>query len=160
MFTYALNYVWGLLLLINFLKNAWHLLHPAPEGWHTIIHTDLLYLDIIYTILQTGYYSVVLLLILRQKRWGWILAVGGASAFLTTRIAQLDMGIRSPALIGHDWFGVILPMIINAAFAFYLLRRDATCFFGVTGSTLKNTIIIGVAISLAVTISGRIIYHI
>jgi hypothetical protein len=156
---YAANYVWGLLLVINYLKQAWKVLHPPPEGWHTILHIELFYLDIIYTILQTGYYSIVLFLLLRQKRCGWILAVGGAFAFLTTRIAQLDIGIRSPALIGHDWFGVILPMAINAAFAIYLLRSETTVFFGVTGQTKKNTIIVGVAAALAVTITGRIIYR-
>ena len=154
---YAANYVWGLLLLVNFLKSSWNILQPPPEGWHTIIHIELLYLDIIYAILQMGYYSIVLFLLLRQKRWGWILALGGASAFLTARIAQLDIGIRSPALIGHDWFGFIFPMVINAAFAFYLLRGETTGFFGVTGQTRKYTIIVGAAVALAVTITGRII---
>ena len=157
---YAANYVWGLLLAINYFKSAWNVLHPPPEGWHTIIHIKLLYLQIIYTVLESGYYSLVLFLLLCQKRWGWILAVAGSLAFLTTRIAQLDIGIRSPALIGHDWFGVILPMVITAAFAIYLLRSETTGFFAVTGQTKKNTIIVGVAVALAVTVTGRIIYHI
>ncbi|HEY1215906.1 MAG TPA: hypothetical protein VGE93_19945, partial [Bryobacteraceae bacterium] len=95
----------------------------------------------------------------RQKRWGWILAVGGAFTFLTSRIAQLDITIRSPVLIDHDWFGLMFPMIMNAAFAFYLLRNEPTDFFGITGQTRKNTIIVGVVLALAVTVTGRIIYR-
>jgi hypothetical protein len=159
LFAYAANYVWGMLLAVNYLKSAWNVLHPPPEGWHTIIHIELLYLQIIYTVLESAYYSLVLFLLLRQKRWGWILAVGGAFAFLTTRIAQLDIGIRSPALIGHDWFGLILPMVINAVFGLYLLRSETTYFFGITGRTRRNTIIVGVALALTVTVTGRIIYR-
>jgi len=157
---YAANYVWGLLLAINFLKSAWYVLDPPPKGWYTILNMELFYVDIINAILQSGYYSIVLFLLLRQKRWGWILAVGGAFAFLTTRIAQLDIGIRSPELIGHDWFGLILPMVINAAFAFYLLRRETTVFFDVTGRIRKNSIIVGVAVAMAVTATLRIINRI
>ena len=88
-----------------------------------------------------------------------MVAEGGACAFLMTRIAQLDLGIRSPALIGYDWFGFILPMVINAAFALYLLRTETIHFFGVTDRTRKNTLIVGVVAALAVTITGRIIYR-
>jgi len=156
---YAANYVRGLLLVINSLKLDWNVLHPPPEGWHTIIHIEQLYLDMIYTILQTGYYSIALFLLLRQKRWGCILAVGGAFTFLTSRIAQLDITIRSPELIDHDWFGLIFPMVVNAAFAFYLLRSEPTRFFGVAGRTKEKSIIVGVVAALAVTVTCRIIYR-
>jgi hypothetical protein len=156
---YIINYIWGLLLVFNYLKLTWNVLHLSHDGRHTIPHIGLFNLDIIYTILQTGYFSIVLFLLLRQQRWGWFLAVGGAVAFLITRVAQLDIGVRSPALIGDDWFGFILPMAIQAAFALYLLRSGTTLFFGVTGRTRKNTIIVGVAVALLVTITGRIIYR-
>jgi hypothetical protein len=157
---YAADYVWGLLLVFNYLKSAWKVLHPPPQGWHTIIHIELFYLGIIQAILLNIFYSITFFLLLRQKRWGWILAVGGGFAFLTTRIAQLDIGIRSPALIRTGWFDVILPMVINTVFVLYLLRKEVTGFFGVTGRTKKNTIIVGVTAALAVIITIRIMYRI
>jgi len=156
---YAANYVWGLLLAINFFKSASYIFEPAPKGWHTILNMRVLYFDIIFSILQIGYFSVVLFLLLRQKRWGWILAVGGAAAFVASRIGQIDIGIRSPELIEHDWFGFILPIVLNAVFGVYLLRSEPTRFFGVTDRTRQNTVIVGVTVALAVTITGRIIYH-
>ncbi|HTI91473.1 MAG TPA: hypothetical protein VL727_12850 [Puia sp.] len=39
---YAANYVWGLLLLFNFLKSTWHILHPPSQGWHTILPVTML----------------------------------------------------------------------------------------------------------------------
>lgn len=156
---YAANYVWGLLLVINFLKIASYVFEPAPKGWHTTLNMPVLYFDIIYTILQTGFFSIALFLLLRQKRCGWILAAAGAFAFLTARIAQIDIAVRSPELIEHDWFGLILPIVINAVFGFYLLRGETTRFFGVAGRTRKYSIIAGVAAALAVTLTGRIIYH-
>ena len=65
-----------------------------------------------------------------------------------------------PVVAFAIWFGVIFPMVINAAFAFYLLRKETTGFFGVTGQTRKNTIIVDVAVALVVTVTGRIIYRI
>lgn len=41
----------------------------------------------------------------------------------------------------------------------HLLRVESTGFFGISGRTRKNTIIVGVAVALVVTITGRIIYH-
>ena len=34
---------------------------------------------------------LTLFLLLGQNRWGWILAVGGEFAFLTARIAQIEL---------------------------------------------------------------------
>lgn len=156
---YGANYVCGLLLAINSLKLNWKVLHPPPDGWHTIINIGLLYLDIIYTVLQIALSSIVLFLLLRQNRWGWILAVGGACAFLTTRIAQSDIAIRSPKLIQDHWFGLVWPMVIDVVFLIYLLRRDTTHFFRVSAKIRKYSILIGVAASLAVTLICRIIYR-
>lgn len=157
---YAANYVWQLLLNINFLKLSWVVLHPPPDGWHSILNIELFYYNFIYTILETVFLPIVLFPLLRQKRWGWILAVGGIVVFLTTRLAQLDISLRSPASIGYDWFQVIVPIAINAAFVTYLLRNETIRFFGVRSRTRKYTILVSVTVALLFAVTGRIIYRI
>lgn len=157
---YAANFVYVMLLSISVFATNWGYLHFMYESKRPFPDEVRTYLEMAQQCLLTALDCVVFFLLLRQRRWGWILAVASACIFVTSRIAHLDIFIRKPATIGYDLPGWLWWMGVHAAFGLYLLRRDVRTIFQITPRTCKYTIIASAFLVLWYSVIGRFIYHI
>lgn len=102
---------------------------------------------------------LALFLLLGQNRWGMDTGRGRRIRIPDGADRSNRIAVRSPQLINHDWLGLVLRMVMNALFAIYLLRSATTRFFGVACRARKNSIIVGAAAALIVTVTSQVMYH-
>jgi hypothetical protein len=93
------------------------------------------------------YIPVVFYLLLKQKRWGWILLF--ADNVITFIIGLWSSVAFFKYLRIHrgDPTTFLLTIFLHGGLAFFLWRKDISTFFGVTNKEKRNTI--GVALLLA-----------
>jgi hypothetical protein len=131
----GLNYLWTLYLTVRSFVRILGCRDCGFDYTHGLQGLYLLYIPVVFYLL------------IKQKRWGWIL-------LFADNVIAFILGLRSSVtffeyrFIHHgDPVAFLLPIFLHGGLAFFLWRKDISAFFGVTDKEKKNTI--GVALLLA-----------
>jgi hypothetical protein len=126
----GIQYAWALygtvrLLIYSFLFDRWH--------WD--IDTLLAYSNLLYV-------PLAFYLLLKRKRWGWILLFADSLFSLIARISQTHIFFKYQSLFGVDVFYYFLGRVIEAAFVYFLLRKQIADYFEITRTIKRKTVLI------------------
>ena len=104
--------------------------------WSTVV---LKFLTIIYA-------GLIMLLVYRQQRWGWILLLADRVVTVAGALSTIWLLFTYPDLYkASSTFLWLLPL--SVAFIVFLLRNETCRFFKVNEATKKNALIISIAIA-------------
>jgi len=95
-----------------------------------------------------AYLSVVLYLLVKKNRWGWILLFVGSVCEIAINFIQLEQlykyrGVVRPN-VGNVAFEILFPILL----VFFLWKRSITDFFRVDAIIRKRSLLAGVAIGV------------
>jgi len=99
-------------------------------------------------LINISYLSIVFFLLLKKRRWGWILLVAGTASAIPTGIFQLYELYRFREIVRFDSYTIISAMIVPIAFLFFLWREPIAGFFGVDVKTKRLTTLIGAILGI------------
>lgn len=102
----------------------------------------------IFTLVNLIYIAVVFYLLLKKKRWGWILLFADNLFSFIARLSESYIFFKYQEIHRGDTGSFLLSIIIKAAFVFFLWRKAISDFFGVTAKTKKETVIVVTIIAL------------
>lgn len=134
--TLILQYLWS---IYNASQTILYFVSNDPESlpWE-LLH----YFDLIWT-------PVIIYLIYRRKKWGWILLFGDSLFVVISSIYQTS------ALVAYlrsnpdgEFLSFFLTLFLHAAFCFFLWRKDIADHFSVKDRLKKKTGIIVAVLSL------------
>ena len=97
-----------------------------------------------------AYFPLIFILLLRRKRWGWILLFGE-----TIVATVLIIGQMIPYLYYFDipewvkWDSLLWSITVRTAFLIFLLKKDITQYFHVDRLTIQRTFMIAVLLALS-----------
>jgi len=119
------------------------LLRMVLDGGH--------YFEVVFLVncVVTVYFPVIFILLLRRKRWGWILLFADniiASVFI---VGQIIIYLYSfDFLKWVRWDSMLWSIFIRTAFLIFLLRKDITLYFNISRLTLQRAFMFAVLLAL------------
>lgn len=143
----------NILLLVIGLQYAWTF-YESIRDFIFLLNCSYCGFDLAYllTAVNLVYIPFIFYLLLKRKRWGWILLFGDNLLALILKLIQLFM------FFGDGWFGVDAPGIflfiicLKFLFVIFLWREDIAALFNITSAAKKQTVIIVVLIGLIYTL--------
>jgi len=136
----------SILLLAIGIQYAWTFYNAAKRliGFLQCDHCsfDLSFLVDFLTLL---YVPVVFFLLFKRRRWGWILLFADNLFSLISRVSQSYVFFKYQSIHHGDTTSFLLPILIKAAFVFFLWRTQMVSHFGITSETKKKTALITTA---------------
>jgi len=109
------------------------------------------YFEVVFLVncVVTVYFPVIFILLLRRKRWGWILLFADniiASVFI---VGQIIIYLYSfDFLKWVRWDSMLWSIFIRTAFLIFLLRKDITLYFNISRLTLQRAFMFAVLLAL------------
>lgn len=104
--------------------------------------------EVIFGYINLIYISILFYLLLKTYRWGWIILFADSLFSVISRLGQAFTFFEFPKF-GHADIGTyIFGLLIKAAFAFFLWRREISDFFGISDKIRKRTAWIAVSIGV------------
>jgi hypothetical protein len=88
------------------------------------------------------YVPVIFFLLLKRKRWGWILLFADNLFILISRVSQSYIFFKYQQIHQGDTTSFLIPIFIRTAFVSFLWRNPITEHFGVTHEIKKKTALI------------------
>ena len=139
----------NILLLFIALRYLWSFYHTIRSQIYFFRNCINCSLDILqwFQIANLIYVPVVFYLLLKRKRWGWILLFGDQVISFILGIGNLYIFFKHFAAFSNG--SEFLPMIIEAVFIFFLWRKPIAILFGVSENAKKDTLILSCMIAIA-----------
>lgn len=141
----------NMLLLVIAIQYAWTLFKTAKELIN-FLHCNYCSLDIIFfaELLTLLYVPLIFFLLLKRRRWGWILLFADNLFSLISGASQSYIFFKYQSVHYGDTTSFLLQIIIKTAFVFFLWRDTISNYFSVTLETKKKTAFI--------TIGGTLLF--
>ena len=133
----------NILLFVIAIQYAWTLFETAKRLVN-FFQCDYCRLDIMFfaELLTLLYVPLIFFLLLKKRRWGWILLFADNLFSLISRVSQSYIFLKYQSIHHGDTTSFLLPIIIKTAFVFFLWRDSISNYFSVTLDTKKNTALI------------------
>lgn len=93
-------------------------------------------------ILTLLYVPIIFFLLFKRRRWGWILLFADNLFSLISGVSQSYIFFKYQSIHHGDTTSFLLPILIRAAFVFFLWREPIANHFGITPETKKKTAVI------------------
>lgn len=122
----------------NFIKSQISFLRCEDCHWDSTLFVG--YISIIYI-------SIVFYLLLRKKRWGWILLMADSVISIMLGLSKLTV-FRNQLFHRDDASVPILIIFIKGAFAVFLWRKEVSDLFGVMDPVRKRTVWVAAVLSV------------
>lgn len=103
---------------------------------------DISFLAEVLTLL---YIPFIFFLLLKRKRWGWILLFADNLISLISRLGQFYLFLKYQGIHQNDTTSFLWPITIKAAFIFFLWRDSIADHFNVTHEMKKKSVTITLA---------------
>jgi hypothetical protein len=91
------------------------------------------------------YVPLIFFLLFKRRRWGWILLFADNLFSLISRVSQSYIFFKYQSIHRGDTTSFLLPILIKAAFVFFLWRDPIANHFGIVKETKKKTALITTA---------------
>lgn len=99
------------------------------------------------------YYSLILYLLFRKKKWGWILLFSDNLIVLLSSLGRIYHYVKYQNYYEESFIEIIIPILLRAAFLLFLFRKDISAYFKVTRKLKINTLlIVGIGTVISVII--------
>ena len=133
----------NILLLIIAAQYAWSLFNTA-KGLIRFFQCDYCTFDIGFLIeyLTLLYVPLIFFLLIKRRRWGWILLFSDNLFTLISSVSQSYIFFKYQSIHHGATTSFLLPILIKAAFVFFLWRDPIAGHFGVNHDTKKKTAVI------------------
>ncbi len=132
---------WLVLLLIAFgIEFVW--------TFFSFVHRQVIYLrcqhcrwdgQMTVDFLQIIYVSIIFYLLLKTRRWGWILLFADSMVSVLFRLGQIYFLFRFYGVFRMDINTFIISLVIKTAFVVFLWRKKISDLFHVSGNTKRQT---------------------
>ncbi|MBO9565239.1 MAG: hypothetical protein J7621_20860 [Niastella sp.] len=136
----ALNYLWTLYLTVSSFIRISACRNCGFDYTHGLQGLYLLYIPVVFYLL------------IKRKRWGWILLFADNVITFIIGLWSSVAFFRYLHIHRGDPTTFLLTIFLHGGLAFFLWRKDISAFFGVTDKEKRNTI--GVALLLALLFIG------
>ena len=137
----------NILLAASSIQYAWSLIQTA-RYIIAILRCDYCRkLDIIFItqILSLIYVPLILFLLFKRRRWGWILLFADNLFILISRICQSYIFFKYQSIHRGSTSSYLSVMFIKAAFVVFLWREPIANYFGITTELKKRTALVTTA---------------
>jgi len=133
----------NILLFVIAIQYAWSLFGTARRliGF---LQCDDCSLDITFfaEFLTLIYVPLIFFLLFKRRRWGWILLFADNLFSLILRVSQSYIFFKYQSIHHGDTTSFLLPILIKAAFIFFLWLDPIANHFGIAQETKKETALI------------------
>ena len=99
-------------------------------------------------IISLLYFSLILYLLFRKKKWGWILLFSDNLFVFLSNLVRIFHYIKHQNYYEESFIEIIFPILIRAAFLTFLLRKDVSDYFKVTRKLKIKTLLIVVIVTI------------
>ena len=133
----------NILLFVIAIQYAWSLFNTAKRLIR-FLRCDYCRLDVLFfaELLTLLYVPVIFFLLFRRSRWGWILLFADNLFSFISMASQSYIFFKYQDIHHGSTSSFLLPILIKAAFAFFLWRNPIASHFGVSFETKKKTTLI------------------
>ena len=133
----------NILLLVIAIQYAWGLFGTVRRLFR-FLQCNYCKLDISFSaeLLTLLYVPLVFFLVFKRRRWGWILLFADNLFALIATLSESYIFFKYQRIYNSDITSFVLPILIKAAFAFFLWRDPIAYHFGISHETKKKTAII------------------
>jgi len=104
-------------------------------------------------LLGLAYFPWVFYLLLKRRRWGWILLFASSLFSFISALGQCYIFFEFRRMYHGSLPALLSTVLISAAFVYFLWRDDIVTFFGVTAKTKKETLAISISGSLLLIVA-------
>lgn len=141
----------NILLLVIAIQYAWSLFNTA-KWLANFLQCEYCGFDIIFfsEFLTLLYVPPIFFLLLKKRRWGWILLFADTLFSLISKVSQTYIFFKYQRIHHGDTASFLLSILIKAAFVFFLWRDPIARHFGITQVAKKKT--------AAITTIGTILF--
>lgn len=87
------------------------------------------------------YLPVIFYLLLKRRRWGWILLFADNGISVLLQLSQAHIFFKYQDMHGSDTTAFLLPVLIRLGFLVFLWRNDISGYFGVSMKTKQHVLI-------------------
>ncbi len=98
--------------------------------------------SVFFQFISLVYVPVVFFLLVKQKRWGWILLFADNLFGLVSRISRSYIFFKYHEFYHGDTSSFLIQILLKALFVFFLWKPSVSDFFGVTKSNKERTAVI------------------
>lgn len=136
----------NILLLVIAIQYAWSLFNTAKR-LISFLQCDYCSFDVTFfaELLTLLYVPLIFFLLFKRRRWGWILLFADNLFSLISRVSQSYIFFKYQSIHHGDTTSFLLPILIKAAFVFFLWREPIANYFGIAQETKKKTALITTA---------------
>ena len=125
------------LLLVIAVQYIWRLFYIIP-GIFRLFSYSRFYFDLfLFFLVELAYHPTIFLLLLRKKRWGWILLFAANVFAGVLLISEIIQGIYYLHWPGRDSFHILLLITLRSLYLYFLLKDEITSYFNV-GKQIKE----------------------
>jgi hypothetical protein len=146
----------NILLLMIGIEYIWKLVDFTRIMIRVFSRGNFFWVDIL-NFFTIAYLPFIFYLLLRRRRWGWILLFADNFAALILRLSESYFFFKYHSIHHGSTISFTTPILVWAAFAFFLWRNHIVGLFGVNATTRKQTFWITLAGTLLLM---EILYHI
>lgn len=129
------------LLLVIGLQYAWTLFGFGKRLVRLLNREHFFWVDYI-ELVTILYIPVIFYLLVKKRRWGWILLFADDFASIIMSSSQSYIFFKYQPIHHGTTTSFIVPILIRAAFAYFLWRAEIAELFGVNTGTKKRTALI------------------
>lgn len=87
------------------------------------------------------YLPVIFYLLLKRRRWGWILLFADNGVSLLLRLSQVHIFFKYQDMHGGDTTAFLLPVLVRLGFMVFLWRNEISGYFGISMKTKQHVLI-------------------
>lgn len=149
----------NLFLLVIGLQYAWTLFDMGrPVVWFFQCEDCEFDFSILLSILTILYIPVIFFLLLKAKRWGWILLFADTLFSLILRLSESYVFFKYQEVHRGDTISFVLPIFIKIAFIYFLWSDSISDFFKVNKRIKVKTLIITIAVVMLFLLVMYLLY--
>lgn len=109
--------------------------------------------------LPLAYIPVMIYLLFKKRRWGWIILYSDNLFTLISRISSLYIFFKYQSVLHTDVLKVFLPIILHIFFAVFLWQEKIAGLFNISAETKKKTTAVVAGATIFFMIMVSIIYR-
>jgi hypothetical protein len=133
----------NILLLVISIQYAWSVFNTIKQLIGFLQCDDCSFdVTLFAELLTLLYVPLIFFLLFKRRLWGWILLFADNLFSLISRASQSYIFFKYQSIHHGDTTSFLLPVLIKAAFVFFMWRDTIANHFGVTHKTKKKTAII------------------
>lgn len=133
----------NILLLLVALDYLWVLYH-AIRDVVLYLRCDNCEFDPVSFLLSISgvvYLPVIFYLLLKRRRWGWILLFADNGMSVLLRLAQMYVFFKYQDMHGGDTSAFLMPVLIRLGFLAFLWRKEISDYFAVSSKTKQHVLL-------------------